>query len=267
MTTISNTLDSVQVQRAESGVSSFKKVSVLLFGIGSYAAGVAVLVGWILYMLGVFEFSGGGVRLEGAAAVLFNLGLMLAFGVQHSAMARQAFKQRWTKLIPAAAERSCYLLATALVLGPTVYFWQPMSAPVWDVSVPWLRVAITAVAVAGWAYLFLASFAINHFELFGLRQVYQYFRGREVTGVPFRERLMYKFDRHPIMSGVLIGMWATPTMRLDHLMFAISATIYVVVGVYFEERALRRRWGSGYDDYCRRVGSLVPSFQRVNSGS
>ncbi len=130
---------------------------------------------------------------------------------------------------------------------------------------PALRIGLIAVAVAGWAYLFLASFAINHFELFGLRQVYQYFRGSEVTAVPFKERLMYRFDRHPIMTGALIGMWVTPHMRMDHLLFASMATLYIVIGVYFEERSLRRQWGATYDEYCARVGTIVPSFSRPSS--
>jgi len=233
---------------------------VLVYGIASYAIGVAALVAWILHMLGVLEFAGVGIHLAGGAAVLFNLGLMVAFGLQHSVMARPAFKEKWTKLIPAAAERSTYVLATGLVLGPVLALWQPMSKTIWSVSSPALYWALIAVAVAGWAYLFLASFAVNHFELFGLRQVYQHFRGQEITDVPFKERLMYRFDRHPIMTGALIGLWVTPHMRLDHLLFAVMATLYIVIGVFFEERSLRRQWGATYDDYCKRVGSIVPSF-------
>jgi protein-S-isoprenylcysteine O-methyltransferase Ste14 len=245
---------------ASSAPSLAARCAVFTYGVVSYAVGVAALVGWILIMLGVLEFPALGMELTVASATLFNLGLMVAFGLQHSIMARPAFKKKWTKLIPPAVERATFVLATGLVLGPVLAFWQPMSGTVWNVSVPGLRTALIVVAVAGWAYLFLASFAINHFELFGLRQVYQYFRGEEVTSVPFKERLMYRFDRHPIMTGALIGLWVTPEMHLDHLVFSIMATIYIVIGVYFEERSLRRQWGSTYDDYCKRVGSIVPSF-------
>jgi methanethiol S-methyltransferase len=248
--------------RASSNPSFVKRASVLAFGVGSYAAGVATLVIWILTMLGVLAFTGGGVHLSGAGAVLFNVALALAFALQHSIMARPAFKERWEKVVPAAAQRATFMLGTALTLAPMVLLWQPMPATIWEVTTPEFRIGLLALAVGGWTYLFLATFAINHFELFGLRQVYQYFRGTEVTAVPFKERFMYRFDRHPIMTGALVGMWVTPSMHLDHLLFAALATIYLVIGVYFEERGLRRQWGATYDDYCDRVGSIVPSFSR-----
>jgi len=248
-------------------VASFvKRTIVLSYGIVSYAIGVSALVGWILYMLGVLEFTGVGLHLSTAAAALFNLGLMVAFGLQHSIMARPAFKKKWTQLIPPAVERSSFVLATGLVLGPMLVLWQPMPTAIWDVSIPPVRMALWALALAGWAYLFVASFAINHFELFGLRQVYEYFRGEEITPVEFTERWMYRFDRHPIMTGALIGMWITPQMHLDHLMFAAMATVYIVIGVYFEERTLRRNLGATYDDYSERVGSILPSFSARREG-
>jgi len=262
MTTITDTIGNTSPSEVLSNVSLAKRATVLVYGVGSYAVGVSALVAWILSMLGLLEFTGVGIHLATGAAVLFNLGLMVAFGIQHSVMARPAFKEKWTKLIPQAVERSTFVLATGLVLGPLLVLWQPMPTVIWETSIPALRMTLVAVALGGWAYLFLASFAINHFELFGLRQVYQYFRGKEVTSVPFKERLMYRFDRHPIMTGALIGMWVTPQMHLDHLLFAAMATIYIVIGVYFEERSLRRQWGATYDDYCKRVGSLVPSFSK-----
>jgi protein-S-isoprenylcysteine O-methyltransferase Ste14 len=175
-------------------------------------------------------------------------------------MARPAFKVRWTRIIPAAAERSTYVLASGIALFIVLTFWQPMDAVVWRVDAPVLRWALYAAALGGWAYLVAASFAINHFELLGLQQVYQHWRGQTVTTTPFAERWMYRFDRHPIMTGALLGMWATPTMTLDHLLLAAGFSIYIVIGVFFEERALLRSWGSRYADYCARVGSVVPSL-------
>jgi protein-S-isoprenylcysteine O-methyltransferase Ste14 len=259
--TASSLTNEVQIS-SSSGASVIKRSAVLAYGVISYGAGVSALVGWILIMLGLVQFPGLGMELSLAAATGFNLLLMVAFGLQHSIMARPAFKKKWTKLIPPAIERSTFVLATGLVLGPVLVLWQPMSNTVWNVSAPGIRWALIGLAVAGWAYLFLASFAINHFELFGLRQVYQYSRGKEITPVPFKERWMYRFDRHPIMTGALIGLWVTPEMHLDHLLFAIMATLYIVIGVYFEERSLRRQWGATYDDYCKRVGSIVPTFSR-----
>lgn len=237
------------------------RVTVLGYGLASYLIGVSALLALILFMLGVFEFTGGPLRESRIfPAIVVDLLLLVAFALQHSVMARPGFKKRWTRIIPAAAERSTYLLATGLFLVPMLILWQRMPTIVWSVDSPMLRWSLYAVAVAGWAYLFAASFAINHFELFGLQQVYQALRGSPLSPAPFRERWMYRFDRHPIMTGLLVGMWVTPTMTLDHLLFAAGCTLYVWVGVFFEERSMQRQWGQTYEDYRGRVGSIVPTF-------
>ena len=238
------------------------RLSVFVFGVAAYVVGVGALVAVILTMLGVFRFTGGPLgALDGmGAALAVDLLLLVAFALQHSVMARPSFKAQWTRVIPAAAERSAYVLATGLVLLPLLFCWQPMPALVWSVQSPLLHWALLGIAVGGWSYLLLASFAINHFELFGLQQVYQCLRGRPVTRPPFAVRWMYRFDRHPIMTGVLVGLWVTPTMTVDHLVFAVGFTIYVWIGVHFEERSLRRELGTTYDEYCARVRSIVPTF-------
>ena len=237
------------------------RVAVFAYGVTSYAIGVAALLSLIALMLGLLPFTGGPVGELGiGAGLVLDGGLLCAFALQHSVMARQGFKERWTRLIPAAAERSTYLLATGLCLIPMLVLWQPMPDIVWSVQAPILRWSMFGVAVAGWAYLFAASFAINHFELFGLQQVYQALRGRPLTEPPFLERWMYRFDRHPIMTGVLVGIWVTPTMTLDHLLFALGCTVYTCIGVFFEERSLQRQWGRRYEDYRERVGTIVPTF-------
>lgn len=240
--------------------STIKRLGVLFYGIASYGIGVAALVAWIAASLGALPYTGLGLGLEGTTAALFNLALMVGFGVQHSVMARKAFKERWTRLISPAMERSTFVLATGLVLGPMVALWQPMPAVIWTVDNAIAYWAIIAVALGGWTYLFMATWAFSHFELFGLRQVWQYSRNEAVTPVPFKERWMYRIDRHPIMTGALIGMWVTPHMAVDHLLFAAFGSLYIVIGVQFEERALIREWGSTYLDYRERVGSVVPSF-------
>ena len=237
------------------------RVAVFAYGVAAYLIGVAALLALIFTMLGVVPFSGG---LPGGfgpgAGLALDLLLLVAFALQHSLMARPSFKARWTRIIPAAAERSTYVLATGLILFPLLALWQPMPAIVWSVEAPILRWPLIGLALTGWAYLFVASFAIDHFELFGLRQVYQALRGRPLTQAPFRERWMYRFDRHPIMTGVLIGVWVTPTMTMDHLLFAAGITVYVWIGVFFEERSLRRQWGRRYEEYRERVGTIVPTF-------
>lgn len=241
--------------------SSWSRWTILLYGLGSYLIGVGALVLWIAIMLGLVPFGLSGFRVEGASTALaVNVLLVVAFGLQHSVMARKSFKARWTRIIHPAMERATYLLATGAFLIPVCLLWQPMPGAVWSVENVTLGRAISGLAVAGWAYLFLASFAIDHFELFGLRQVYEHFRSRPLSTVPFKERWMYRFDRHPIMTGALVGMWATPEMTVGHLVFAVAFTAYIVVGVHFEERALKRQWGAAYEGYRRRAKSLVPTI-------
>lgn len=237
-----------------------KRAFVLAYGVLSYLIGVLALLVWIASMFGVVHFSGGTLATGPALAV--DLALVLAFGLQHSVMARPAFKKRWLRVVGPALERPSYVLATGLVFLPVLWLWQPMPALIWRLEHPIAVVLSYAMAGGGWAYLFLATFAIDHFELFGLRQVWSFFMGRAVVPVEFRERWMYRFDRHPIMTGALIGMWATPSMTLGHLVFAIAFSIYIVVGVYFEERSMRAQWGGSYDDYRSRVGTIVPNMAR-----
>jgi protein-S-isoprenylcysteine O-methyltransferase Ste14 len=241
-----------------------KRLGVLGYGVASYFFGVAALLAWILTMLGVLPFSGGPVgELATGPALALDLVLLVAFGLQHSVMARPTWKARWLRVVGPALERPTFMLATGLVLWPVLWLWQPMPTVIWALEHPVAIGAAYAVAVSGWAYLFVASFAIDHFELFGLRQAWTFFVGRPVARVEYRERWMYRFDRHPIMSGALIGMWVTPTMTLGHLVFAIGFSLYIIVGVYFEERTLRAQWGARYEDYCDRVGTIVPHLPRA----
>jgi protein-S-isoprenylcysteine O-methyltransferase Ste14/uncharacterized protein YndB with AHSA1/START domain len=242
------------------------RVGILAYGIGSYAVGFAALVAVILVTLGVFAFTGGPVQIANPVlAGLFNTALLVLFGVQHSVMARAAFKERWTRIIHPSMERSTFVLATGLVLLPLVALWQPLPALMWSLRSPVAREILIGIALLGWAYLFLATFAIDHFELFGLQQSWRGFRGQPPVPVPFRERWMYRFDRHPIMTGVLVGLWATPDMTLGGLLFSAGLSAYVVIGVQFEERALRRQWGEAYESYRRRVPALVPTLPSLRS--
>ena len=245
---------------AQSHLASFpKRLGVLAYGVAAYCLGVAALVAWILSMLGVLPFSGGAVgELPMGPALALDLALLVFFGLQHSIMARPTWKSRWLRVTGPALERPTFMLATGLVLPVVLWLWQPMPAVIWAFEHPLAIGAAYVVAGLAWAYLFAASFAIDHFELFGLRQVWSFFTGRPVVPVQFRERWMYRFDRHPIMTGALLGMWVTPTMTLGHLVFALGFSLYVIVGVHFEERSMRAQWGARYADYCSRVGTIVP---------
>jgi protein-S-isoprenylcysteine O-methyltransferase Ste14 len=240
-----------------------QRVATLAYGVVAYALGVTALLAWILVMLGVVQFTGGPLgELALGPALALDGALLVVFGLQHSVMARPTWKARWLRVVGPALERPTYMLSTGLVLLPVLWLWQPLPSVIWALERPFAIAAVRGVAVAAWVYLFIASFAIDHFELFGLRQVWSFFVGRPITPVVFRERWMYRFDRHPIMSGALLGMWVTPTMTLGHLLFAVGFSLYVVVGVFFEERSLRAHWGARYDDYCARVGSIVPRMPR-----
>jgi len=245
----------------ESSRSPVYRGALFAFGVVAYLVGVGSLVAAILILLGVLEFTGGPVgELSLGPALALDLLLLVSFAVQHSAMARPSFKARWTRVIPAAAERSTYMLATGLVVLLLLLFWQPMPALVWSVEARPARFLLLAIAAAGWSYLLAASFAINHFELFGLQQVYRVLRGRPVTPAPFRVRWMYRFDRHPIMTGMLIGLWVSPTMTVGRLLFALGCTLYISIGVFFEQRTLLRQLGRPYEEYCERVRSIVPTL-------
>jgi len=258
---------STQTDRSVSTAgSALRRAGILVYGIGSYLVGVAALVAVILVSLGAYAFTGGPIHLANPlVAGLFNAGLLVLFGVQHSVMARAAFKERWTRIIHPAMERSTFVLATGIVLLPLVALWQPLPAMVWSWSPPIARETLTCIGLLGWVYLFLATFAIDHFELFGLQQSWRGCHGQRPVPVPFRERWMYRIDRHPIMTGLLVGLWATPEMTLGHLLFATGLSAYVVIGVQFEERALRRQLGEVYESYRRRVPALVPTLPSVRS--
>ncbi len=246
-----------------SAPTSGRRGGVLLYGLASYAIGVAALVGLIALTFGLRPLPAGPLsHLDTAGALAVNIGLLVLFAVQHSIMARKWFKERWTRLIPPAAERATFVLATGLVMAPMLWLWVDIPSSLWSVQQPTLGLVLQGTALAGWAYLLAASYAIDHWELFGVRQVAAHFLGRPMKPVAFKERWMYRFDRHPIMSGILVGLWATPDMTLDRLVLALGLTVYLIIGVHFEERALRRELGHVYEDYARRVGTLVPTFHR-----
>lgn len=247
---------------AEPSRSLAYRLAIFAFGLTAYVLGIGALVILFLIMLGPLSFTGGPIgRLSLGAALALDLALLVVFGLQHSIMARPSFKARWTRVVPVAAERSTYLLATALALVPLVLFWQPMPTIIWSVKAGVLRWALMGFALAGWTYLLAATFAIDHFQLFGLQQAYRALRNRPLTQPPFRVRWMYHFDRHPIMTGILIALWATPTMTVDRLLFAFGMTCYVYIGVFFEERTLRHELGRPYEEYCQHVRSMVPTFK------
>jgi protein-S-isoprenylcysteine O-methyltransferase Ste14 len=198
-----------------------------------------------------------------AEAVAVDLLLLGLFAVQHSVMARPGFKRVWTRLVPQPVERSTYVLASSLLLALVFWQWRPLPGVVWEVRQPVAAAALWALFGAGWVVVLVSSFLIDHFDLFGLRQVCLYATGRPYSPPPFRTPALYRVVRHPIMLGFLIAFWAAPVMTWGHLLFAATTTAYVFVGVGLEERDLRTAFGCAYEQYRRRVGMIVPRVGKL----
>jgi methanethiol S-methyltransferase len=201
-----------------------------------------------------------------AEAVLINAALLGVFAIQHSVMARPAFKRWWARFVPSSIERSTYVLLSNVVLGLLYWQWRTMPTVIWDVRVPAARAVLWALFWLGWAIALLATFLINHFDLFGLRQVYLASRQEPYTNLEFRVRLLYRLVRHPLMLGFVIAFWAAPTMTAGRLLFSTGMTIYILIATQLEERDLVASLGNQYRDYRREVSMLLPVPRRHATG-
>jgi len=195
-----------------------------------------------------------------AAAVLINVALLAVFGLQHSIMARPAFKRIWTRLVPEPIERATYVLFSCGVLALTMWLWQGIDLPVWEVTNPVGRTALWCLFAIGWLGVPAVSLMIHHFDLFGTRQVWLHLRRQAYTPLKFRTPLAYAHVRHPLYVGWAVAFWATPAMTLGHFLFAAVLTAYMLIAVIFEERDLVKHFGAVYEDYRRRVPAFVPRF-------
>jgi protein-S-isoprenylcysteine O-methyltransferase Ste14 len=223
----------------------------LFFGLYAYMAG---FVGGFLVPNSIDTPSGGTLW----SAVVVNLSLLALFGLQHSVMARPGFKRVWTRIVPQPIERSTYLLASCVVLALLMWAWRGIDVVVWNLEQPLLRGIAWALFAAGWVAVPAVSYLISHFDLFGMRQVWLHLRGQAYTSLPFRTPLLYKNVRHPLYLGWALAFWATPTMTVGHLLFAVVLTGYMAVAAVFEERDLVAHFGHQYADYRRRVPMFVP---------
>lgn len=199
-------------------------------------------------------------------SIIINLLLLSVFAIQHTIMARPAFKKWWTTIINPAIERSTFVILTSLILLLIFWQWRPMTEMIWEVQNETYVLVINIIFWAGWLIVLLSTFMINHFHLFGLDQVFTNLKNKPPTGLQFKEIFFYKFVRHPIMTGFIIAFWATPTMTTGHLLFAAVTTIYMIVGVkFFEERDLKKEIGDAYGDYQKRVPMFFPFPKFGNS--
>ncbi|OAI52375.1 hypothetical protein AYO46_05610 [Betaproteobacteria bacterium SCGC AG-212-J23] len=233
----------------------------LLYGMAVYVFFLCTFVYAIGFIGGVFvpKTLDSGAPVPLVEAIVVDLLVLGIFAVQHSVMARRGFKRWWTRIVPPAIERSTYVLAATLALALLLWQWRPIAEPVlWRIENPVAVNAIWAIFWLGWGVLLLATFLINHFELFGLRQVFSRLTGREIPEAEFRTPFLYRYVRHPIYLGFVLGMWAAPVMTAGHLLFAAGGTGYILVGIWFEERDLVAQFGDRYRRYREQVGALIP---------
>jgi protein-S-isoprenylcysteine O-methyltransferase Ste14 len=244
-----------------------KRLVFAAYGVVSYV----IFLGTFLYAIGFIGNLGTPTALDAPAsgrlalALAIDAGLLMLFAVQHSIMARPWFKERWTRLVPTPIERSTYVLFSSLALILLFWQWRPMGGQIWSVSDPVGRIVLLALFAFGWGLVLVATFLINHFDLFGLRQVWLFLVGRPYTSLGFATPGPYRLVRHPLYVGWFFAFWMTPTMTLAHLVFAIATTSYILLAIQFEERDLAAFHGHVYDDYRRRVPMLIPFARRRQS--
>jgi protein-S-isoprenylcysteine O-methyltransferase Ste14 len=240
-----------------------RKISVIAYGAVAYLGFVAALLYAIGFLAGVGVPKGvddglGGTVGPAWRALLVDGALLTVFAVQHSVMARPWFKRWWTRFVPASVERSTYVVASTAVLVLLLWQWQPLPATVWHVGPAWARGTLWALYLLGWTTLVFSTFAVGHFDLFGLRQVLDRARDRRYAEPEFREPPVYRLVRNPMMIGFLIAFWAAPDMSVGRLVFVLASTGYIMVGVRLEEHDLKRQLGEPYEEYLQRVPRFVP---------
>lgn len=242
-----------------------KRPGLILFGASAYILFNVAFLNMIGFLLELFVPKGindGAVGPVGLAVVV-NVGLVFLFGFFHSLMARERFKRWWTRIIPADAERSIYVLQSALFLGLAMWQWQPIPSTIWTLEGP-LAWAAYGVCGLGVVLVLLSTFLIDNFELFGLRQIWLANKGRKMPKPRFRTPFLYRFVRHPMQLGMILVLFGTPHMTAGHLLFAGLMTTYVLIGVWFEERALVREFGAAYQAYRAEVPMLVPRLKPIS---
>ena len=239
----------------------------LFFGYG--VVSYLIFLGTFLYAIAFVAGLPVPTRLDGplegstVEAIAIDLALLTVFAVQHSVMARPWFKERWTQIVPWAIERSTYVLFASLALILLFAQWRPIGIEIWTIENTTARIVLWTLCAAGWGTVLIVTFLINHFDLFGLRQVWLPLMGRPYTPISFRTPLPYRFVRHPLYLGFLFAFWMTPTMTLAHLVFAVTTTAYIVVAIQFEEHDLVTEHGPSYERYREQVPMLVPGRRRL----
>ena len=240
---------------------TLKKICMMLYSIVAYLVGFASLLFWIASVSHLIpEISIDRPAVMSFPMALFkNILLVLLFAVPHSVMARKGTKDWITKVLPRPVERSTYVLQAGLLLGLLVWQWEPMGGHIWTVeSGTPVYFLLYILFFLGWIILFISTFLINHFDLFGLRQTYLELTNKPYTPLKFKVKAFYKWVRHPLYFGGILGMWATPVMSVTHFVFAILLTAYFFIGAFLEERDLRREFGKLYANYMKKTPMMIP---------
>jgi protein-S-isoprenylcysteine O-methyltransferase Ste14 len=249
------------------GKAMLKRILFFAYGTFSYL----VFLATFLYAIGFIGGFGVPTVLDGPASgplgigLAIDAGLLTLFAVQHSVMARKWFKEWWTRIVPKPIERSTYTLFSSVALILLFFLWRPLGGVVWSVEDPVGRLVLRSLFAFGWALILYATFLINHFDLFGMRQVWLYLRGRTDEGLRFTTPGPYRLVRHPLYVGWLLAFWMTPVMTFAHLLFSLATTAYILLAIQFEERDLVRQFGDSYEEYRRRTPMLIPSFRKRGS--
>jgi methanethiol S-methyltransferase len=245
-------------------LSRFGGYASFAYAVACYASFLAVFVYFILFAVGIIvpKTVNDGPALSVLQALTLDVALLLLFAVQHTIMARPSFKEHWTRHIPPVAERSTFVLLASVCLGLLIIGWAPVPGELWRTDAPIPVVLLWSICAGGWLLLLLSTFLIDHFELFGLKQGWMRVRQTEPAETAFKTPALYRVVRHPMMLGFLLGFWATPHMTLSRFVLAVGMTLYILVGIAFEERDLVRRFGDHYLRYQRSVPKLIPSWRR-----
>ena len=237
----------------------------MLFAIACYAIFFATFL-YLIVFVGDFEFAvltvNSGPQANPVAAAIIDVALIALFGLQHSVMARPAFKAKWTRIVPPPIERSVFVLAASIALMVLFLCWRPIEGMVWNVTNPVLQMMIWALFWIGWITVLISTFLINHFELFGLQQAWFNMRGREGDKPELRQPLFYRWVAHPMMSGFFLAFWAAPQMTISHLLLALGMSVYILIALRYEEHDLTDLFGDDYRRYRSGVGMLTPRFRR-----
>ena len=240
------------------------RIAAFLYGLAAYLFFVVTIVYAVGFVSGIAvpKTIDSGIEAPLAETLLINLALLAVFAIQHSVMARKSFKRNWTKIVPEPIERPTYVLLASAAVALLFWQWRPLPGVVWEVSDPTAALMLQALWLFGWLILFLSTFMISHFELFGLQQVITYLAGHTVQPTAFKTPGFYKLVRHPIYLGFIIAFWATPVMTYGHLLFAAATTAYILIGIALEERDLVAAFGDEYRAYRKRVSMLIPFMRR-----